>query len=32
MQNLKRGHYELATDAPVQHRVRVAFDELVHAI
>ncbi len=32
VQNLRRGHYEIATDAPVHHRVRVAFDELALAI
>jgi transposase-like protein len=28
VQNLRRGHYQLTTDLPVQDRVRVAFDEL----
>jgi len=32
IQNLRRGHYDIATDAPVHHRVRVAFDELALAI
>ncbi len=32
IQNLRRGHYDIATDAPVHHRVRVAFDELAVAI
>ncbi len=32
VQNLRRGHYDIATDAPVHHRVRVAFDELALAI
>jgi transposase-like protein len=27
-QNLRRGHYELAVDEPIQLRVAVAFDEL----
>ena len=31
VQNLRRGHYEIATDAPVHHQVRVAFDELMLA-
>jgi len=32
VQNLRRGHYEIATDVPLRHRVRVAFDELALAI
>jgi transposase-like protein len=32
MQNLRRGHYELAIDEPTNRRVAVAFDELVLAI
>jgi transposase-like protein len=32
VQNLRRGHYELGTDAPSRHRLRAAFDELVRAI
>jgi hypothetical protein len=28
VQNLRRGHYELAVDGPVNRRVPVAFDEL----
>jgi transposase, IS6 family len=32
VQNLRRGHYELATDVPVRHRLRVAFDQLATAI
>ncbi len=28
LQNLRRGHYDIAVEAPVQHRVRTAFDEL----
>ncbi len=32
VQNLRRGHYEIATDAPVHHRVQVAFDELMLAL
>jgi hypothetical protein len=31
-QNLRRGHYELALEAPVSQRVAVAFDELALAI
>jgi hypothetical protein len=32
MQNLRRGHYELAADAPPARRVAVAFTELSMAI
>ena len=32
MQNLRRGHYELAADAPPALRVAAAFTELAHAI
>jgi hypothetical protein len=32
VQNLRRGHYELATDAAARHRLRVAFDQLVMVI
>jgi hypothetical protein len=32
VQNLRRGHYELAVEEPVGRRVAVAFDELVLAI
>jgi transposase, IS6 family len=32
VQNLRRGHYELAVDEPVQLRVVVAFNELATAI
>jgi IS6 family transposase len=28
IQNLRRGHYELAAEAPVNRRRAVAFDEL----
>jgi len=31
-QNIRRGHYELALDQPVQLRVAVAFDELAMAV
>ena len=30
--NIRRGHYELAVNAPVNQRVAVAFDELAAAI
>jgi len=32
VQNVRRGHYELVVDEPVQLRVAVAFDELATAI
>ena len=28
VQNLRRGHYEISAELPVQDRIRVAFDEL----
>ena len=32
VQNIRRGHYELAVDEPVNLRLKVAFDELALAI
>jgi transposase, IS6 family len=32
VQNLRRGHYELATDVPARHRIPAAFDQLAMAI
>jgi IS6 family transposase len=32
VQNLRRGHYELTRDLPVDERVRVAFAELGHSL
>ena len=32
MQNLRRGHYEIATETPSSHRLFTAFDELVLVI
>jgi transposase, IS6 family len=32
VQNLRRGHYELAIEEPVARRLAVAFDELALAI
>jgi hypothetical protein len=32
MQNLRRGHYEIAVDAPLTTRVAAAFTELANAI
>ena len=28
VQNLRRGHYEIATDNPIRYRLRIAFDDL----
>jgi IS6 family transposase len=27
VQNLRRGHYEIATETPARHRLRIAFDD-----
>ena len=32
VQNIRRGHYELAVEAPVDRRVAVVFDEQAMAI
>jgi hypothetical protein len=32
VQNVRRGHYELAIEEPVNRRVAVAFDELALAV
>jgi hypothetical protein len=32
VQNVRRGHYELAVEAPTSRRVAVAFDELAAVI
>jgi IS6 family transposase len=32
VQNLRRGHYEIATEIPARHRVQAAFDQLTMAI
>jgi hypothetical protein len=32
VQNLRRGHYDVATEVPGRQRLRVAFDDLVLAI
>jgi transposase-like protein len=32
VQNVRRGHYELAAEAPVGQRLTVAFDDLALAI
>jgi IS6 family transposase len=32
VQNLRRGHYDIATDTPDSHRLRIAFDDLALTI
>jgi hypothetical protein len=32
VQNLRRGHYDIATDVPACHRLRIAFDDLAITI
>jgi transposase, IS6 family len=32
VQNLRRGHYDIATDAPSRHRLRIALDDLAITI
>jgi len=32
VQNLRRGHYELATDIPTHYRIHAAFDQLAMII
>jgi IS6 family transposase len=32
IQNVRRGHYELAVEEPANRRLAIAFDELVLAI
>ena len=32
VQNLRSGHYELATDVPARHRIHETFDQLAMAI
>lgn len=32
VQNLRRGHYDIATETPDRHRPRIAFDELALTI
>ena len=32
VQNLRRGHYEIATDEPTHHRLRIAFNALAASI
>jgi IS6 family transposase len=32
IQNLRRGHYDIATDVPARHRLRKIFDEFALSI
>jgi len=32
VQNVCRGHYDIATDVPDRHRLRIAFDDLAITI
>jgi IS6 family transposase len=32
VQNIRRGHYELAVEVPTNRRLTVAFDELASAV
>jgi hypothetical protein len=32
VQNLRRGHYEIAVDQPARNRLRAGFDELTLAV
>jgi IS6 family transposase len=32
VQNLRRDHYDIATDVPDRHRLRIAFDDLAITI
>jgi transposase-like protein len=32
VQNLRRGHYDIATEVPSHHRLRTAFDDLALTI
>jgi IS6 family transposase len=32
VQNLRRGHYDITTDVPDRHRLRIAFDDLAITI
>jgi hypothetical protein len=32
VQNLRRGHYDVATEAPGRHRLGIAFDDLARTI
>jgi transposase, IS6 family len=32
VQNLRRGHYDIVTEVPSAHRLRIAFDDLALTI
>ena len=32
VQNLRRGHHDIATETPDRHRLRIAFDKLAFMI
>ena len=32
VQNLRRGHYDIATEVPSRHRLHVAFNDLAFAL
>jgi hypothetical protein len=32
VQNLRRGHYDIAAETPGRHRLRIAFDDLTLTI
>jgi IS6 family transposase len=32
VQNLRRGHYDIATDVPEHHRLRIAFEDLAISV
>ena len=32
VQNLRRGHYDIATESSIGHRLRIAFDDLALTI
>jgi hypothetical protein len=32
VQNVRRGHYDMATDTPERHRLRIAFGDLALTI
>ena len=32
VQNLRRGHYDIATDVPEHHRLRIAFDDVAISV
>ncbi len=32
VQNLRRGHYDISTETPNRHRLRIAFNELARTM